>query len=116
MLLLTCLLLSEALWGLGFRVLGFMVGFGIGCFRTTCIAQPYRLVGSGHILAVYNPQRLYCRGLNSCLYYFFGGGSLLYLEYIGPPNSILAIKAPNIEPYYQSPIDPFTGPLKGTLV
>ena len=32
------------------------------------------------------------------------------------PNPILIIKAPNIEPYHRSLIEPFKDPFKGTLL
>ena len=35
---------------------------------------------------------------------------------MGPQNPILIIKAPNIEPYYRSPIDSFKGPLRALYI
>ena len=42
------------------------------------------------------------------------GDSLLKLSCNGPPNPILIMKAPKIEPYYRSLKGPFKEPFKGT--
>ena len=57
-------------------------------------------------------SRQYYRGLNNYQYYFVG--SLLYLEYYGPQNPILIIKAPSkeliIDPLYTTLKDPLRNP------
>ena len=49
---------------------------------------------------------------------FVGGGVLVMIEIVVKftPNPILIIKAPNIEPYHRSLIEPFKDPFKGTLL